>query len=148
MISIQQFLDQKGRDVYSVRHDAPVFEALQLMSARNCGALVVLGDNDQLVGVISERDYARKVILLEKASVDTPVSEIMTRDVVTVTESHSLDQCLTLMSQHNIRHLPVVERGAVVGVLGIGELVELKMEAKEYEIQTLTKYVSGNLAYR
>lgn len=148
MISISQFLDEKGRQVYSVRHDAPVLEALELMAEKDCGALVVLDDADKLAGVISERDYARKVILHRKASVDTPVSDIMTADVVTVNESHTLDQCLAIMGQQNIRHLPVVERRQVVGVLGIGELVTLKMQEKEHQIENLTTYINGNLAYR
>jgi CBS domain-containing protein len=146
--SIRQFLDHKGRDVWSVRHDAPVFEALKLMAEKNCGALVVLDENDRLAGVISERDYARKVVLHRKTSMDTPVSEIMTSDVVTVSESDSLDHCLSLMSSHNIRHLPVVDGQQLIGVLGIGELVQHKIEDKEQEVQHLTQYVSGSLAYR
>ncbi len=148
MYNISQFLDKKGRAVYSVHRDAPVREALERMAERNCGALVVLDDLGNLAGVISERDYARKVVLHEKASIDTPVSDIMTADVVTVDEGHTLDQCLKIMSEHNIRHLPVVEKRKVVGVLGIGELVNLKMAEKEGEIRDLTKYISGNLAYR
>lgn len=148
MYSINQFLDEKGRAVFSVHRDAPVYEALELMAEKNCGALVVLDDEERLVGVLSERDYARKVILREKASIDTPVHEIMTKDVVTVDEHHTLDQCLHVMVNHNIRHLPVVEQRRVIGVLGIGELVQLKMAEKENQIQNLTSYISGNLAYR
>jgi len=155
MHSVRQFLDRKGRDVWSVRAEAPVFDVLKMMAEKNCGALVVLDEADQLAGVISERDYARKVALLRKTSINTPVSEIMTADVVTVTEGESLDHCLSLMSTHNIRHLPVVEGKKLVGVLGIGELVQHKMEEakqkiviKEQEVQQLTKYVSGSLAYR
>jgi len=146
--TIRQFLDNKGRDVWSVRTDSPVFDALELMAEKNCGALVVLDDEERLAGVISERDYARKVALLRKTSIETPVSEIMTADVVTVTENDSLDHCLALMSTHNIRHLPVVDGRTLVGVLGIGELVQHKIEDKEQEVQHLTQYVSGSLAYR
>ncbi|MEM9529460.1 MAG: CBS domain-containing protein [Pseudomonadota bacterium] len=148
MQSISQFLDQKGRQVYSVRQNAPVFSALEEMADKDCGALVVLDDLDHLVGVISERDYARKVILQQKASSDTPVSDIMTANVVTVDEHHTVDEALAVMGHHNIRHLPVVEGRKVVGVLGIGELVTLKMRAKESEIESLTTYINGNLAYR
>ncbi len=155
MYNIRDFLDRKGRNVWSVHQDAPVFEALKMMAEKNCGALVVLDDKDQLAGVISERDYARKVALLRKTSIDTPVSEIMTADVVTATENDSLDQCLSLMSTHNIRHLPVLDGRRIVGVLGIGELVHHKIEEaqnkiqnKEQEVQQLTQYVSGSLAYR
>lgn len=148
MYSIRQFLDEKGRDVWSVDENAPVIDALKLMAEKNCGALVVLDEQGRLAGVVSERDYARKVVLLRKTSVDTPVSEIMTTDVVTVGQSETLDRCLELMSLHNIRHLPVVSGKRLVGVLGIGELVQHKFEEKEVELQTLTKYVSGELAYR
>lgn len=146
--SIRQFLDHKGREVWSVPHDAPVFDALKLMAEKNCGALVVLDKDDRLAGVLSERDYARKVVLHRKTSMDTPVSEIMTADVVTVSESDSLDHCLSLMSSHNIRHLPVVDGQQLIGVLGIGELVQHKIADKEQEVQHLTQYVSGSLAYR
>ncbi len=148
MYSIRQFLDEKGREVWSIRDDAPVIDALKLMAEKNCGALVVLNEDDRLVGVVSERDYARKVVLLKKTSMDTPVSEIMTSDVVTVTESDSLDKCLSIMSAANIRHLPVVTDRKLVGVLGIGELVQHQIEEKDGEIQSLTQYVSGALAYR
>jgi len=148
MYTIHQFLDKKGRDVWSVHADSPVFEALELMAEKNCGALVVLDDQKRLAGVISERDYARKVALLKKTSIETPVSEIMTSDVVTATEEDSLDHCLSVMSTHNIRHLPVVDGKKLIGVLGIGELVQHKIEAKEQEVQQLTQYVSGSLAYR
>lgn len=148
MYSIRQFLDEKGRDVWSVDENAPVIDALKLMAEKNCGALVVLDEQGRLAGVVSERDYARKVVLLRKTSVDTPVSEIMTTDVVTVGQNETLDRCLELMSVHNIRHLPVVSGKRLVGVLGIGELVQHKFEEKEVELQTLTKYVSGELAYR
>jgi CBS domain-containing protein len=148
MYTIRQFLDEKGRDVWSVDENAPVIDALKLMAEKNCGALVVLDEQGGLAGVVSERDYARKVVLLRKTSVDTPVSEIMTTDVVTVGQSETLDRCLELMSVHNIRHLPVVAGKRLVGVLGIGELVQHKFEEKEVELQTLTKYVSGELAYR
>ncbi|MFK7954741.1 MAG: CBS domain-containing protein [Lysobacterales bacterium] len=148
MPSVSQFLDQKGRQIYSVRQDAPVITALKMMAEKDCGALVVLNDADHLVGVISERDYARKIILQSKASHDTPVSEIMTVDVVTVDERHTLDECLAAMGQHNIRHLPVVQDQKVVGVLGIGELVTNKMKAKEHEIESLKTYINGDFAYR
>ncbi len=148
MPSVSQFLDEKGRQVFSVRQDDPVFNAIELMAEKDCGALVVLDDQDQLAGVISERDYARKIILERKASIDTPVSEIMTADVVTVGEQHTLDECLAAMGHHNIRHLPVVQGRKVVGVLGIGELVTHKMEAKEKEVENLTTYINGNFPYR
>ena len=148
MYNISQFLDEKGRQVFSVRQDAPVYEALELMAEKDCGALVVLDDLNRLAGVISERDYARKVVLRKKASVNTPVSDIMTANVITVDERCTLNQCLELMSEHDIRHLPVVEKRRVVGVLGMGELVELKMQEKEHQIRDMRQYINGSLAYR
>lgn len=148
MYTIRQFLNEKGRDVWSIQQDAPVFDALKLMAEKNCGALVVLDEDERLAGVVSERDYARKVALHRKTSIDTPVSEIMTADVITVDEHQTLDNCLSLMSEHNIRHLPVVKGRRLMGVLGIGELVHHKIEEKEHEIQTINQYVSGQLAYR
>lgn len=155
MYSVRQFLDHKGRAVWSVGADSPVYDALKLMAEKHCGALVVLDEHSRLVGVISERDYARKVVLQRKASIDTPVSEIMTPDVVTVAESDTLDHALVLMTRHNIRHLPVIDGHRTVGVLGIGELVQQKIARaeqtivnQEKEVQQLTKYVSGSLAYR
>lgn len=148
MYSMKQFLDRKGRHVYRVHPEAPVFEALTIMAEKNIGALVVLDDDDKLVGMLSERDYARKVVLKEKTSRETPVREIMTGQVISVTEEHSLDDCLHTMTRHNIRHLPVVSKGTVVGVLGIGELVQLKMQEKEKEIESLGLYIAGGLPYR
>ncbi len=155
MYSVREILDNKGREVWSVDQNAPVFDALKLMAEKDCGALMVLDKEEHLVGVISERDYARKVILQDKASTDIPVSDIMSSNVVTVNLSDSLDHALTLMTDHNIRHLPISDGDRLVGVLGIGELVQYKVEAvertiqrKEKEMQQLTKYVSGSLAYR
>ena len=148
MLSTRQFLDQKGRTVYSIAPDAPVFEALELMAEKNIGALAVLDGMGRLLGMVSERDYARKVILKQKTSAETPVEEIMTAKVVTVTEDHSLDDCLGIMSKHNIRHLPVLEGSRVISVLGIGELVQQKLREKDHQIESLELYISGGLAYR
>lgn len=147
MYSTKQLLNEKGRDIYRVKPDAQVLEAIEIMAAHNVGALVVMDDDDQLVGLVSERDYARKVILKGKASRTTPVNEIMSSRVVTVTESHSLDDCLSIMTKHSIRHLPVVEDGAVVGVLAIGDLVRAKMRDQEHQIESLELYISGSLPY-
>ncbi|MEM9304710.1 MAG: CBS domain-containing protein [Pseudomonadota bacterium] len=146
--STKQFLDSKGRVVYRIEPDKPVLEALKIMADKNIGALVVQDAQGRLVGMLSERDYARKVILEDKTSAATPVRDIMTAQVISVTEEHSLDDCLNIMSKHNIRHLPVVKYGKVVGVLGIGELVQQKMQEKEEEIESLGMYIAGGLPYR
>lgn len=155
MYSIEDFIDGKGREVWSVREDAPVLDALRIMAEKQCGALIVLDKSEKMTGVISERDYARKVVLMSKTSIDTPVSEIMSTDVVVVKSDDSLDDALSLMSKHNIRHLPVMENGELIGVVGIGELVlykieeaERKIQNKDKEVQQLTKYVNGSLSYR
>ena len=155
MYNVREILDNKGREVWSVDQHAPVFDALKLMAEKDCGALMVMDEEEHLVGVISERDYARKVALQKKFSTDVPVSEIMTARVITVELTDSLDHALALMSDNNIRHLPVSDGERLVGVLGIGELVHYKMQAverkiqrKEKEVQQLTKYVAGSLAYR
>ncbi|MDX1569279.1 MAG: CBS domain-containing protein [Xanthomonadales bacterium] len=145
--STKQFLDQKGRVVFHIGPDAQVLEALEIMADKDIGVLVVLDDRNRLVGMFSERDYARKIILKKKTSRSTPVSEVMTSKVVTVTEEHSLDDCLAIMTKHNIRHLPVTHGGTVVGVLGIGELVRQKLREKDHEIETLEQYISGGVAY-
>ena len=143
MHSIHQILDSKGHDVFGVHPQAQVIEAIQMMADRGVGALVVLDDDKNLAGVVSERDYARKVILKGKSSRSTPVGEIMTSDVVTVTEDSTVDECLALMTQYQIRHLPVVEGKKVVGVLAIGDLVRAKIDDQEHQIESMEQYIAG-----
>ena len=142
MAFIRQLLDKKGYDVWSTSPKASVFDVLQKMAEKNIGALVVL-DGDELVGVVSERDYARKVILKGKASMKTPVREIMTEEVVTVTPQSSIDEALTIMTEKRFRHLPVIDNNKVIGVISIGDLVESIIENQEFLIRQLEKYISG-----
>jgi len=120
---IKDILKAKGHEVYTISPDATVYEALSLMAEKNVGALVIL-EGETLEGLISERDYARKVILKGKFSKDTPVHEIMSGEPVTVTLDHDLEQCMELMTDKRVRHLPVVEEGRLLGIISIGDVVK------------------------
>ena len=140
MKTVRQLLQSKGGAVYSVSPNARVFEALKLMAEREVGALVVLEDG-RLAGIISERDYARKVILHGKSSHDIPVHEIMTVKVVTIQPEQTVDQCMTLMTSKRIRHLPVVEGDRLVGLVSIGDLVKEVIADQEQTIKQLESYI-------
>ncbi|MGD8330776.1 MAG: CBS domain-containing protein [Acidobacteriota bacterium] len=141
---VHDVLDDKGRDVYTVPPGATVYEALELMAERNIGALVVL-DNDRIVGIFSERDYARKLELAGKRGHDTPVREIMTDVVATVSSSHSMKDCMGLMTNERVRHLPVVEGGQLVGLVSIGDVVKSIMTTQEEMIRQLEAYITGRV---
>lgn len=142
MTSIRQLLDKKGSDIWSTTPDASVYDALLLLAEKNVGALLVLQEGE-LVGIISERDYARKVALRGKASVKTPVKEIMTENVVTVSPQTTVEKAMALMTDKRIRHLPVVEEGKLVGVISIGDLVKSIIAKQEVMINQLENYISG-----
>jgi CBS domain-containing protein len=133
---LKELLAAKAAAVHATKPADSVFSALQLMANHKIGFLVVL-DGNRLVGVMSERDYARKVVLQNKSSKDMPVSEVMTRDVVTVTSDHTIPQCMALMNTHGFRHLPVVEGEAVIGVLSIRDLLKATIEHHERLIREL-----------
>lgn len=140
MASVKQLLDRKGGAVFSVEPEDPVLEAIRLMADRHVGALLVM-KGDELAGIVSERDYARKVILLGRSSRDTPVWQIMSSPVHTVTPDRSVEDCMRIMTERRIRHLPVVERGHVVGVISIGDLVKAVIEAQQHTIEQLESYI-------
>lgn len=142
MESISQLLDLKGHNVWSVASQDHVFEAIRVMAEKGVGALLVI-DDKRLVGIVSERDYARKVILVGKSSKSTQVSEIMTSEPVTVTPNQSVDDCLSVMTAHGFRHLPVVDGDEVVGVLSLGDLVRSIMDDQKHQISSLEQYISG-----
>ncbi len=135
-------LERKGRDVWGISPGATVFEAIEVMSDRHVGALVVL-EGRNLVGVVSERDYARKVILKGRSSRESLVGEIMTSPVVIVTPHHTVGECMEVMTESKVRHLPVVEEGQVVGVLSMGDLVHWVISAQEEIIHELEDYIAG-----
>lgn len=142
MTSIRQLLATKGHDVWSISPEASVYDALVLLAEKNIGALLVLQDGE-IVGIVSERDYARKVALLGRASVKTPVSEIMTSDVVTVGPQLGVKDALELMTERRIRHLPVIEESELIGFISIGDLVKSIIADQELMINQLEQYISG-----
>jgi len=131
-----------GSEVHAVAPDATVLDALRLMARKDVGAVVVLS-NDQLVGIFTERDYARKVVLVGKASRDLPVTEIMSTDVVTIDPSWTTDRCMALMDERRIRHLPVVDGGKVIGVVSIRGVVSAIVAEQRYTIHHLEKYITS-----
>ena len=142
MISLLQLLDRKGRQVLSIGPDAPVLEAVRAMAERHVGALLVL-DDGRLRGIVSERDYARKVVLQGRSSADTPVRDIMTAEVVFATPETTLHTAMHTMTQRRIRHLPVMTGDEIVGIVSIGDLVKAVIEAQQSEIDQLHSYIRG-----
>ena len=140
-MKIATLLQQKGKYVFAVSPKASVFEALHLMAEKNIGAVLVM-EGGELAGILSERDYARKIILKGKASQDTPVTEIMTNQVFTITPEHSLDECMGIMSDKRIRHLPVVENGVVTGMVSISDVVTAIIRLQKDTIEQLHNYIS------
>jgi len=142
MKTATQLLRTKGQQVLSVSPDMPVFEALGVMADKNVGALLVV-EGERLVGVFSERDYARKVILKGKSSKDTPVQEIMSSHVLYVRPEQTIEDCMALMTDKRVRHLPVMEEGRVVGVISIGDVVKAIIAEQEFIIEQLQNYITG-----
>lgn len=143
MATVRQILDGKGHEVYTVRPEATVFEALEKMAEHNVGALPVVDASGRLVGIFSERDYARKVILRGKASKDVPVSEIMSTHVLYVTPETTDWQCMALMTDKRVRHLPVMEEGRLVGFVSIGDVVKSIMDEQRFQIEQLEQYIAS-----
>ncbi len=142
MLNVEQILRNKGRQFWFIAPDAMVYDALALMAEKDVGALLVIEDSN-LVGIISERDYARKVILSGKSSLRTPVRDIMTEQVTTIRPDTTVEQCMALVTEQRIRHLPVMSEGAVVGMVSIGDLVKATIESKDFTIQQLEGYITG-----
>lgn len=140
---VSQVLLQKGNQVYSIAPSATVYQAIELMSEKGVGALVVLR-GERLVGFVSERDYARKVILRGKSSRDTRIEEIMTAPVISVPPDTSVADCMRIMTSKRIRHLPVLEEGRLAGIVSIGDIVKWIVSAQEETIRTLRSYIAGS----
>lgn len=142
MKSVRQLLEGKGYDVWAIGPDARVYDALKLMAEQEVGALLVL-EGGGIAGIMSERDYARKVVLKEKSAIDTPVREIMTPNVVTVRPDQTLGDCMALMTDRHIRHLPVVQDDQLIGIISIGDVVKAVISEQELLIQQLENYIAG-----
>ena len=140
MKTVKQLLQAKTLGILSIAPEATVIEALKLMAEKNVGGLLVM-TGGRLVGIITERDYARKVILKGKSSLDTPVSDIMTDKVLCVQPEQTVEECMGLMTAKRIRHLPVMEGGKVIGVVSIGDLVKEMISEQEYTIKQLESYI-------
>jgi CBS domain-containing protein len=140
---IGEILTRKGPNIWSVAPEATVFEAIQLMADKNVGALLVMS-GDRLLGVVSERDYTRKVALKGKSSRETSVREIISSPVITATPEDTVEECMRLMTHHRVRHLPVVEGEKVIGVVSIGDLVNWIISVQTVAISQLENYISGN----
>ena len=142
METVNQLLKVKGGQIFSVAPTDSVLRAIEIMATRHVGALLVMGQ-DRLLGIISERDYARKVILKNRSSHDTPVGDIMTANPVTVSPDATVHHCMETMTEGRFRHLPVVDKGRVVGMLSIGDLVKAVIEDQSQKIEQLERYIAG-----
>ena len=139
---IVSILNNKNNQIWSIGPDETVYDAIALMADKRIGALLVVSEG-KLIGIITERDYARKVILHGRSSRDTPVREIMTSSLITVTPDHTVDECMRLVTEHRIRHLPVLDNDRLVGLISIGDLVNSIIEAQAQTINHLHSYITG-----
>ncbi|KGU57047.1 histidine kinase [Xanthomonas phaseoli pv. phaseoli] len=142
MQTVRQLLGTKQVEVFAVAADAAVIEAIRLMAEKAIGAVLVM-EGPRLVGIVSERDYARKVVLRDRSSSTTSVAQIMSAEVVTVSSSETVERCMQLMTDGRFRHLPVVENGRVQGVISIGDLVKAVIEAQQQDIDQLQRYIAS-----
>lgn len=143
MTTVRDVLDQKGRHVFAVGPEASVYRALELMSEKHVGALMVLDSDRRLIGVVSERDYARKIALQGRSSKETPVSDIMTTRLFSVTPSQAIEECMALMTDRGVRHLPVLDGERLDGVISIGDVVKSKLSQQEFIIEQLEHFIAG-----
>src|SRR5512136_419669 len=143
MITVKDMLDQKGHKAWTITPEAKVLEALELMAKKGVGALVVVDKEEDVVGIISERDYARKIILMGRQSQDTPVKDIMTKEVYGVHFETTAEECMALMTDKHFRHLPVCKDGKLAGVVSIGDVVKAIMTDQKVTIENLENYIMG-----
>ena len=143
MTTIQQVLDSKGHDVLTVQPDDTVFHALELMAGKNVGAVIVT-ENGAPIGIFTERDYARNVILKGRSSANTPVRDIMSADVIFVQPEQTVDECMAIMTDKRFRHMPVLDEGKLTGIVSIGDLVKTIIDQQKFTIEQLQGYIGGN----
>jgi signal-transduction protein with cAMP-binding, CBS, and nucleotidyltransferase domain len=143
MITVKDMLDQKGHNAWTIGPEAKVLEALELMAKKGLGALVVVDKGEEVIGILSERDYARKIILMGRQSQDTPVKDIMTKEVYGVHFDSTADECMALMTDKHIRHLPVCKDGKLAGVISIGDVVKAVIGQQKVTIENLENYIMG-----
>jgi len=144
-VPISALLHHKGTALWSITPELTVFEAIKLMAEKNIGALLVVSGG-KLVGVVTERDYTRKIALQGKKSKETPVAEILSSRIVSVTPQHTVDECMKLMTEHRVRHLPVLENEKVTGIVSIGDLVNWTISAQDAAIAQMEQYIAGGVA--
>lgn len=142
--TIRQLLRVKGSDVWYIKPEATVYEALEIMAEKDIGALLVLDKANSLIGIFSERDYARKVVLKGKSSKETTVHEMMTSEVIYVGPETTIEDCMTLITAKRVRHLPVLENNQVIGIVTIGDVVNKVISTQEFTINELEKYITGH----
>lgn len=142
MRTVRQLLASKTPEIHAIDPDAPVIDAIKLMADKRIGAVLVM-QGGRLAGILSERDYARKIVLQGRSSADTPVSDIMTGDVVTIGLHDTADHCMQIVTESRIRHLPVVENDTVVGLISIGDLVKAVIEDQQLELDQLQRYIAS-----
>jgi len=145
MITVSRLLETKPEAVWTVRQDAMAYEALRVMEDKDIGALLVLSNAGELIGVFSERDYARKVILKGKSSKETPVSELMSEVVYSVSPEHTINDCMAIMTTGRVRHLPVKDNGKLIGVVSIGDVVNAIISDQKTTIKDLEDYITGGI---
>ena len=142
MLTAGQFIEQTKRPTWTLSSNNTVRQALQLMADKNIGAIVIK-DRDKLIGIFSERDYARKVVLKGKNSTDTKLSEVMSKEVITISSDMQIDACMQLMTDKRVRHLPVLDNGKSIGIISIGDVVRLMIDEQKHLIDELKKYISS-----
>jgi CBS domain-containing protein len=144
LIKIEDFLNlNKNRQIYTISKDQSVRQALILMSEKNIGAIIIVDNNDFPIGIFSERDYARKVILKGKSSKDTLLDEVMTKELITITRDYKIDQCMEIMTKKKIRHLPILEDKKILGVISIGDVLKIMIKEQKDLINHLQKFITS-----
>ncbi len=144
MTRLEDFLKlNKNRQIWTISKDQSVMQALILMSEKNIGAIIIVDNNDFPIGIFSERDYARKIILKGKSSKDTLLDEVMTKELITVTRDYKIDQCMEIMNEKRIRHLPVLENKKIVGIISIGDVLKIMIKEQKELIDHLQKFITS-----